>query len=243
MFWIFQALVVLVHDMGQNWELVCDAINSIVQFKVLFFSDVFFFLLCNMLLLYLLHVQCELFLFTIPMFYIFSGCHPLCNFISVCSSQVTIFILTLTIVSCNIICYHNNSGHYFIFSTKLNLGLLHAFLLCSLYIGNLKNARSDTRFLWIEVLVMALTVQRTPVHLSTTIAHCRAFQRHVPPLPCFVGTFYFLACMWGATHTYVALSLSYSSWILSLKSMLLWSTPLQSQRLIWQMCITYPWAS
>jgi len=28
-----QALVVLVHDMGQNWELVCDAINSIVQFK------------------------------------------------------------------------------------------------------------------------------------------------------------------------------------------------------------------
>lgn len=28
-----QALVVLVHDMGQNWELVSDAINSIVQFK------------------------------------------------------------------------------------------------------------------------------------------------------------------------------------------------------------------
>ncbi|XP_062232326.1 chromatin modification-related protein EAF1 B-like [Phragmites australis] len=28
-----QALVVLVHDMGQNWELISDAINSIVQFK------------------------------------------------------------------------------------------------------------------------------------------------------------------------------------------------------------------
>ncbi|KAL5230800.1 hypothetical protein ABZP36_029576 [Zizania latifolia] len=28
-----QALVVLVHDLGQNWELVSDAINSIVQFK------------------------------------------------------------------------------------------------------------------------------------------------------------------------------------------------------------------
>ncbi|KAJ1264384.1 hypothetical protein BS78_09G259100 [Paspalum vaginatum] len=28
-----QALVVLVHDMGQNWELVSDAINSIVPFK------------------------------------------------------------------------------------------------------------------------------------------------------------------------------------------------------------------
>ncbi|OEL27980.1 Chromatin modification-related protein EAF1 A [Dichanthelium oligosanthes] len=28
-----QALVVLVHDMGQNWELVSDAINSIVKFK------------------------------------------------------------------------------------------------------------------------------------------------------------------------------------------------------------------
>ncbi|AQK92588.1 Chromatin modification-related protein EAF1 B [Zea mays] len=28
-----QALVVLVHDMGQNWELVSDAINNIVQFK------------------------------------------------------------------------------------------------------------------------------------------------------------------------------------------------------------------
>ncbi|KXG22683.1 chromatin modification-related protein EAF1 B isoform X1 [Sorghum bicolor] len=28
-----QALVVLVHDMGENWELVSDAINSIVQFK------------------------------------------------------------------------------------------------------------------------------------------------------------------------------------------------------------------
>uniref|UniRef100_A0A3B5Z6P2 HSA domain-containing protein n=2 Tax=Triticum aestivum TaxID=4565 RepID=A0A3B5Z6P2_WHEAT len=28
-----QALVVLVHDLGQNWELVSDAINNIVQFK------------------------------------------------------------------------------------------------------------------------------------------------------------------------------------------------------------------
>lgn len=36
---IFQALVVLVHDMGQNWELVSDAINSIVKFKVIFVSD------------------------------------------------------------------------------------------------------------------------------------------------------------------------------------------------------------
>ncbi|EHA8592292.1 putative Chromatin modification-related protein EAF1 A [Cocos nucifera] len=29
-----QALVVLVHDMGPNWELVSDAINSTLQFKV-----------------------------------------------------------------------------------------------------------------------------------------------------------------------------------------------------------------
>jgi hypothetical protein len=29
-----QALVVLVHDMGPNWELISDAINSTVQFKV-----------------------------------------------------------------------------------------------------------------------------------------------------------------------------------------------------------------
>lgn len=29
-----QALVVLVHDMGPNWELVSDAINSTLRFKV-----------------------------------------------------------------------------------------------------------------------------------------------------------------------------------------------------------------
>jgi hypothetical protein len=29
-----QALVVLVHDMGPNWELISDAINSTAQFKV-----------------------------------------------------------------------------------------------------------------------------------------------------------------------------------------------------------------
>jgi hypothetical protein len=29
-----QALVVLVHDMDENWELVSDALNSIVQLKV-----------------------------------------------------------------------------------------------------------------------------------------------------------------------------------------------------------------
>ncbi|KAL6881979.1 hypothetical protein ACP4OV_011451 [Aristida adscensionis] len=31
-----QALVVLVHDMGENWELVSDALNSIVQFKCIY---------------------------------------------------------------------------------------------------------------------------------------------------------------------------------------------------------------
>ncbi|KAL8215078.1 hypothetical protein R6Q57_004527 [Mikania cordata] len=31
-----QALVVLVHDMGANWELISDAINSILQFKCIF---------------------------------------------------------------------------------------------------------------------------------------------------------------------------------------------------------------
>ena len=31
---LYQALVVLVHDMGPNWELVSDAINSTLQFKV-----------------------------------------------------------------------------------------------------------------------------------------------------------------------------------------------------------------
>ncbi|KAK7287342.1 hypothetical protein RIF29_00613 [Crotalaria pallida] len=31
-----QALVVLVHDMGPNWELISDAINSTVQFKYIF---------------------------------------------------------------------------------------------------------------------------------------------------------------------------------------------------------------
>ena len=32
---MLQALVVLVHDMGPNWELVNDAINSTIQFKVM----------------------------------------------------------------------------------------------------------------------------------------------------------------------------------------------------------------
>jgi hypothetical protein len=32
-----QALVVLVHDMGENWELVSDALNSIIQLKVTFY--------------------------------------------------------------------------------------------------------------------------------------------------------------------------------------------------------------
>jgi hypothetical protein len=36
---IFQALVVLVHDMGQNWELISDAVNGIVRFKVIIISD------------------------------------------------------------------------------------------------------------------------------------------------------------------------------------------------------------
>jgi hypothetical protein len=39
MFSIFQALVVLVHDMGQNWELISDAVNGIVRFKVIIVSD------------------------------------------------------------------------------------------------------------------------------------------------------------------------------------------------------------
>ena len=34
-FFSTQALVVLVHDMGPNWELVSDAINSTLQFKVM----------------------------------------------------------------------------------------------------------------------------------------------------------------------------------------------------------------
>lgn len=38
----------LVHDMGQNWELVSDALNSIVQLKVIYYylglqSFLFFF--------------------------------------------------------------------------------------------------------------------------------------------------------------------------------------------------------
>jgi hypothetical protein len=37
-FLLYQALVVLVHDMGENWELVSDALNSIIQLKVTFFS-------------------------------------------------------------------------------------------------------------------------------------------------------------------------------------------------------------
>jgi len=37
--YFLQALVVLVHDMGPNWELVSDAINSALQIKVL---------MCNM---------------------------------------------------------------------------------------------------------------------------------------------------------------------------------------------------
>jgi hypothetical protein len=35
---------VLVHDMGQNWELVSDALNSIVQLKVLIDYNLHFFL-------------------------------------------------------------------------------------------------------------------------------------------------------------------------------------------------------
>lgn len=37
--YLLQALVVLAHDMGPNWELVSDAINSALQIKVL---------MCNM---------------------------------------------------------------------------------------------------------------------------------------------------------------------------------------------------
>ena len=36
-----QALVVLVHDMGPNWELISDAINSTLQFKVNVFYKIF----------------------------------------------------------------------------------------------------------------------------------------------------------------------------------------------------------
>jgi hypothetical protein len=36
-FLLYQALVVLVHDMGENWELVSDALNSIIQLKVTFY--------------------------------------------------------------------------------------------------------------------------------------------------------------------------------------------------------------
>ena len=53
---------------------------------------------------------------------------------------------------------------------------------------------------------MVLTVQKTPVHLSTTITHCRAFQRHVPPT-LFCG--YRLPP--GITHTDVPLSFSFCS--------------------------------
>jgi hypothetical protein len=46
-----QALVVLVHDMGQNWELVSDALNSIVQLKVIYYylglQSFLFFLPCQ----------------------------------------------------------------------------------------------------------------------------------------------------------------------------------------------------
>jgi hypothetical protein len=38
-----QALVVLVHDMGPNWELVSDVINSTLQFKVCIYLFVTFF--------------------------------------------------------------------------------------------------------------------------------------------------------------------------------------------------------
>jgi hypothetical protein len=34
---IFQALVVFVHDVGQSWELISDAVNSIVQLIFLYF--------------------------------------------------------------------------------------------------------------------------------------------------------------------------------------------------------------
>jgi hypothetical protein len=32
-------IIPLVHDMGQNWELISDAIHSIVRFKVIIMSD------------------------------------------------------------------------------------------------------------------------------------------------------------------------------------------------------------
>ena len=35
---ISQALVVLVHDMGPNWELVSDAVNSTLHFKVMMYK-------------------------------------------------------------------------------------------------------------------------------------------------------------------------------------------------------------
>lgn len=39
---MLQALVVTVHDMGPNWELVSDAINSTLQFKVISYTRICF---------------------------------------------------------------------------------------------------------------------------------------------------------------------------------------------------------
>jgi hypothetical protein len=55
----------------------------------------------------------------------------------------------------------------------------HIPCLCRLYIDNLKNAKIAIRFLWIKVLVMVQTVQKTLVHLSTIILPYLAFHRHV----------------------------------------------------------------
>jgi predicted ABC-type sugar transport system permease subunit len=73
--------------MGQNWELVSDAINNIVQFKV-FYCDNQAFFLCNMLCHVTKHAVCSLFLLTIPTFNMFSGCVAL----SVC---VCVFLLSM----------------------------------------------------------------------------------------------------------------------------------------------------
>jgi hypothetical protein len=105
--------------------------------------------------------------------------------------------------------YHNNLVTICLFHQIESSAFLCFISLCSVYIGSLKSARSATRFLWIEALVMVVTVQMTLVHLSITIIHCRAFQRHVLPPPCFVGTLYCLSCMWGATHTDVTFNLSF----------------------------------
>lgn len=109
--------------MGQNWELVSDAINSIVQFKVFFFCDKQTFCYITCFVISLKHALCIFYLEHVCSIYfrVVVQCKVLSMFASVmCASFAVAMLLLLSghslRFSCGIIFYHSILGHYLSYS-------------------------------------------------------------------------------------------------------------------------------